>query len=139
MSYLSFRLFLEEDKPAPTDPKTDSNYLSGLKDELGVDPSTFKGQVIPVSNFQLGKFFYNHAELIVDDVIKDKNGEAISFKVRVLNHPGQTTRKVLVKKDDKYFKSTGTDSSVHIIPADIFTKYLSQGLDSIQQQPAGMI
>ncbi len=133
--YLSFRRFLEQDKPAPTDPKDSpkGNYLDGLKSELGVDSSVFKGQVIPVSNFKLGQYTYNHAELVVDDVIKGIDGEPRSFAVRILNHPGQNTRKVLVQKDGKYFNAPqgSHDSGVHMIPADVFIKYITQGFDQM--------
>lgn len=132
---MSFKQFLEEDKPAPTDPKNDgkTNYLDGLKSELGVDSSIFKGQVIPVSNFKLGSYTYNHAELVVDDVIKGADGEPKSFKVRVMNHPGQVTRKVLMQKDGKYFNAPqgSQDSGVHVIPAAVFIKYITQGFDQM--------
>ena len=130
--YLSFKQFLEEDKPAPTDPKG-NNYLDGLKSELGVDSSIFKGQVIPVSNFKLGPYTYNHAELMVDDVIKGVDGEPKSFKVRVMNHPGQITRKVLMQKDGKYYNAPqgSQDNGVHVIPANVFIKYITQGFDQM--------
>lgn len=132
MKILSFRQFLEDQKPKPM------NHLDALSDELGIHTDDLEKTPQVLANFQLNGKAYNLSGYQIVDLIRDDNGEVTAAKIKLINDPADETRKLFrkSKKTKKWVKIPDIDDDeTYTVSVDQLNKMMTQGLD--QGNPGG--
>ena len=109
---LSFRTFLELQTPQAAD------YLTQIKDELGIEPEALLKSPQVMAQFNLGGAGYNLSGYSIVNVMRDKNNQISAIQVKLNNDSSQVTRKKTVKMYGKQVSvpDDKSDDTVYTIP-----------------------
>jgi len=123
MHLLSFKDFFESYEKK-------QNYLTGIQDELGIDPESVEKTGGWAANVSLKKISYNGINYTINRVVKD-NGDVKGAYISPIN-VGSTTQRAYLNTKAGNLRSP--DSSVSekeiFIPADKLNALLSQGIQA---------
>lgn len=131
MHLLSFKDFLESYEQKP-------NYLSGIQDELGIDPESVEKTGGWAANISLNKISYNGINYKINRIVKDNNEVKGAF-ISPMN-VGSTTQRAYI--NTKAGKLRSPDSNVEdkeiFIPAAKLNSLLTQGMQAPASSQSGL-
>lgn len=124
MHLLSFKDFIESYEKKP-------NYLTGIQDELGIDPESIEKTSSWASNISMNKVSFNGINYQVNRVVKDSRGEVKGAFVSPINVGSTTQRSYLKTKDGPLRNPDSSVSEKEIfLPIDKLNSLLTQGMQT---------
>jgi len=127
---LSFRQFLEDQKPRPM------NHLDALSDELGINIDDLEKIPQVLANFQVGGKACNLSAYQIMELIRDDNGDVTAARIKIIKDPGNRARKLFVKPRGKESwtkvkSDKDDDDDVYVVTIEKLNQMLTQGLDQM--------
>lgn len=124
MHLLSFKDFIESYEKKP-------NYLTGIQDELGIDPESVEKTAGWASNVSLKNISFNGINYKINRIVKDSRGEVKGAFVSPLNVDSTTQRAYLKTKDGSLRNPNSSVSEKEIfLPIDKLNGLLTQGMQA---------
>jgi hypothetical protein len=123
---LSFRKFLEDQKPSPM------NHLDALSGELGINIDDLEKIPQVLANFQVGGKVHSLSGYQIVDLIRDDKGDVSAAKIKLINDPHHAAHKLFGKsKTSKKWSRIPdcSDEETYTVSLDKLNKMLTQGME----------
>ena len=121
---LTFRQYFELTSPKQSD------YMTAMQDELGIDPEVMKASPYMLSNFKLGDT-YNVGSFKIVGYEYGNDGKPTMAKVQLMNGEMDKTARRYKKVDGQMVKvpqGTAPDTKIYLVPIAKLNAMMSQPL-----------